>query len=179
MTKHRQKEAPHLPPSTLPNPSPWRRVAIYFAWTLVMALFFANAEIQIEGGAGWATSLPTWRIEKHWLLDIFWGGRAMTGYHAWVFTFMALVFFMPLAFNGRFVGRDAVLALGGLALFWVAEDFLWFALNPAFGLAQFGPAQATWHPRWLWGLPVDYWWGALGAFALAGLHVRLARRAGG
>lgn len=144
-----------------------------------MALFFANAEIQIEGGAGWATSLPTWRIEKHWLLDIFWGGRAMTGYHAWVFTFMALVFFMPLAFNGRFVGRDAVLALGGLALFWVAEDFLWFALNPAFGLAQFGPAQATWHPRWLWGLPVDYWWGALGAFALAGLHVRLARRAGG
>jgi hypothetical protein len=57
----------------------WRRTVMYMAWVLVMAFFFANAEIQIEGGAGWATSLPTWRIEHHWLLDIFWGGRAMTG----------------------------------------------------------------------------------------------------
>lgn len=29
----------------------------YLAWVVVMAFFFANAEIQIEGGAGWATSL--------------------------------------------------------------------------------------------------------------------------
>lgn len=92
----------------------WRRTVTYMVWVLVMAFFFANAEIQIEGGAGWATSLPTWRIEHHWLLDIFWGGRAMTGYHAWVFTFMALVFYSPLAFNGRGRWRDAGLALCGL-----------------------------------------------------------------
>ena len=61
-------------------------------FVLVVAAFFAQVEIQIEGSAGWAASLPTWRVEKHWLLEIFWGGRAMTGYHAWVFSFMALVF---------------------------------------------------------------------------------------
>ena len=42
-------------------------------WVSLMAFFFAEVEIQIEGDAGWATSLPTWRIEQHWLLDIFWG----------------------------------------------------------------------------------------------------------
>ncbi|WP_407669535.1 hypothetical protein [Paraburkholderia heleia] len=44
-------------------------------------------------------NLPTWRIEHHWLLDIFWGSRPMTGYHAWVFPFMALFFHLPPLFN--------------------------------------------------------------------------------
>jgi hypothetical protein len=51
-------------------------------WVFLPAFFFANVEIQIEGAHGWAASLPTWRIEKHQLLDIFCGGRPMTGYHA-------------------------------------------------------------------------------------------------
>ena len=46
-----------------------RGLFLNVAWVLLMAIFFAEVEIQIEGGAGWATSLPTWRIEKHWLLD--------------------------------------------------------------------------------------------------------------
>lgn len=47
---------------------------------VVLALFFANVEIQIEGPHGWAASLPvTFRVEEHWLLDVFWGGRALTG----------------------------------------------------------------------------------------------------
>ena len=53
------------------------------AMTAFLAFAFANVEIQIEGPNGWATNLPTWRIEHHWLLDVFFGGRAMTGYHAW------------------------------------------------------------------------------------------------
>lgn len=153
-----------------------RRVLGYYAWALLMGFFFANAEIQIEGGAGWATSLPTWRIEHHWLLDIFWGGRAMTGYHAWVFSFMLLVFFMPLAFNGRWRWSDFVLALGGLATFWVSEDCLWFVANPAYGWARLDPVHAHWHPHWLLGLPVDYWWGAALAVGMGLLHLRLARR---
>jgi len=54
-------------------------------------VLFAEVEIQIEGAAGWASSL---RLEDrdHWLLDLFWGGRPMTGYHAWVFSFMFLAF---------------------------------------------------------------------------------------
>ncbi len=74
-------------------------VTLTIAWTLLLAYFFANVEIQIEGAAGWAADLPTWRIERHWLLDLFWGGRAMTGYHAWVFPCVALFFHFPLVFG--------------------------------------------------------------------------------
>ncbi|HSI57262.1 MAG TPA: hypothetical protein VLA16_06885 [Ideonella sp.] len=131
-----------------------------------MALFFANVEIQIEGAAGWAADLPTWRIAGHWALDVFWGGRELTGYHAWVFSFMALVFFAPLAFSGRWSWRAAAQALAGLMLFWVVEDFAWFVLNPDYGWARFDAAHVAWHKRWWLGAPIDYWFGLLGAAAL-------------
>ena len=127
------------------------------AWTLLLSLFFAQVEIQIEGGAGWAANLPTWRIEHHWLLDLFWGSRAMTGYHVYVFTFVALFFHFPLAFARCWSWRSEARALACILLFWIAEDFLWFAMNPAFGMTRFTPSYVSWHVHWLWGAPVDYW----------------------
>lgn len=123
----------------------------------LLAAMFAQIEIQIEGGTGWAASLPTWRIEKHWLLDLLWGSRAMTGYHAWVFPFIALMFHFPLVFIGHWSWRAEARVLGLVMVFWIVEDFLWFVMNPAFGLAHFAPLFATWHKHWLWGAPIDYW----------------------
>jgi hypothetical protein len=127
------------------------------AWVVLLACFFANAEIQIEGSAGWAANLPTWRIDEHWLLDVFWGGRPMTGYHAWVFPFIALFFHFPLFFMGHWSWRAEFRIIGCIMLFWIAEDFLWFALNPAFGLGRFNPENVSWHKHWLGLAPVDYW----------------------
>ena len=59
-------------------------------WVLLLAYFLANVEIQIEGASGWAMNLPTWRIAPNWWLDLLWGGREMTGYHAWMFPCIAL-----------------------------------------------------------------------------------------
>ena len=129
---------------------------LLLCWVALLGLFFAMTEIQIEGASGWAASLPTWRIEKHPLLDIFWGGRAMTGYHAWVFPFMALAFHLPLVMLGRFSWQLEARCLGSLMLFWISEDFLWFALNPAYGLARFAPQCIPWHKHWLCGVPTDY-----------------------
>ncbi len=129
---------------------------LYLAWILVLAFFFAHVEIQIEGARGWAAGLPTWRIEKHRLLDIFWGGRPMTGYHAWIFSFMFLAFMLPMVSTGRFSVRQAARCVGGLMIFWIAEDFLWFAFNPAFGLARLSPQFVPWHHHWFMGLPTDY-----------------------
>jgi hypothetical protein len=42
-------------------------------------------------------------------------------------------------------------------MFWVVEDFLWFVVNPAFGLRRFRPRHIAWHKRWAFGAPVDYW----------------------
>ncbi|WP_448950529.1 hypothetical protein [Labrys neptuniae] len=127
------------------------------AVVLVLSFFFANVEIQIEGSHGWATSLPTWRIEHHWLLDIFWGSRPMTGYHAWVFPFMAIFFHFPLVFAWTWSWRLEARVIACIMMFWLSEDFLWFVLNPAFGLARFSPEFVPWHIHWFWLAPVDYW----------------------
>ena len=124
---------------------------------VLLAYFFAQAEIHIEGDAGWAANLPTWRIEKHWLLDIFFGGRAMTGYHAWVFPFIALFFHFPLFFMAQWSWQLEARVVASIMLFWIVEDFLWFVINPAFGWKRFDQKCAPWHKNWVCGAPVEYW----------------------
>jgi hypothetical protein len=137
------------------------RFLLLLVFVFILAFFFAKVEIQIEGGAGWAVSLPTWRIEEHWLLTIFWGGRAMTGYHAWMFTFIALIFHLPLVMMGTWSWVMEVRVLACIMLFWVVEDFLWFVMNPAFGVDRFNPQNVSWHPNWIFGAPVEYWGASL------------------
>jgi hypothetical protein len=136
-----------------------RRVelALLLSWIVLTAFFFSEVEIQIEGPAGWASSLPTWRIEKHWLLDIFWGGRPMTGYHAWVFSFMFLVFHLGVFINLQWSLKTEARIIASLMLFWIIEDFLWFILNPAFGIRNFSHNKIPWHKQWVLHMPVDYW----------------------
>lgn len=123
---------------------------------LALAAAFAMAEIQIEGADGWAARLPTWRMEGEIWNDLFWGGRAVTGYHVWVFLFMAMAFHFAMVLTGRWSVRLEARALGSLMLFWVMEDAFWFAFNPAYGLGRLRPDTAPWHPHWLGGVPVDY-----------------------
>lgn len=132
-------------------------IALTLGWVMLLGFFFAQTEIQIEGPYGWAAHLPTWRIEHHWLLDIFWGGRPMTGYHAWVFPFVALFFHFPLFLLQRWSWRLEARLIGCIMLFWITEDFLWFVLNPAYGLARFDPAHVPWHKHWIGVAPTDYW----------------------
>jgi hypothetical protein len=130
---------------------------LLLAAVVFIGYLFANVEIQIEGAAGWASNLPTWRIERHWLLDLFFGGRAMTGYHAWVLPCILAFFHLPMAFNGAWSWRLEARAAACFIFFWIAEDALWFICNPAFGWARLTPADAVWHKHWILGLPADYW----------------------
>ena len=135
-------------------------------WTAGMSWLFALLEIQIEGPHGWAANLPTWRLPPTSKLRWLFGGRPITGYHVYAFAFVAAVFHLPLAFLATFALPLEARILAGLALFWLLEDFLWFMLNPAFGLRKFKPAHIPWHPWWLWGAPVDYWIMGIGAVCL-------------
>ncbi|MCB9688951.1 MAG: hypothetical protein H6735_28170 [Alphaproteobacteria bacterium] len=136
-------------------------------WVVLLAFFFANVEVQIEGANGWASALPvTFRVDQHWLLDLFWGGRPLTGYHAWVFSFVALTFHLPLVWEGRWSWRAQARALALISGFWIVEDALWFVLNPAYGWAALTPANVPWHVHWFLGLPTDYWTFGFGALAL-------------
>ncbi len=137
---------------------------LFTVFIFVSAFLWAKLEIHIEGERGWAGNLPTWRVEKHFLLDLIYGGRPLTGYHVWCFTFMFFLFHMPFFWTGNWSIRQELNVIGGYFLFWVAEDFLWFVLNPHFGLRKFTKEHAWWHKRWLLRLPLEYW-----GFGLVGI----------
>jgi hypothetical protein len=143
------------------------KALVYILGVATLAFFFANVEIQIEGDKGWASGLPTWRIEGHPLLNIFWGGRPMTGYHAWIFSFMALAFHFPLLFAWKWSVKLEARVMGSLFHFWIIEDFVWFLLNPAYGWSKFNPELVPWHKKWILWFPTDYWtFSILGGFLL-------------
>lgn len=136
------------------SPGPW----LHLLGVLGLAFLFAQVEVQIEGGQGWAVGLPvTFRVVDHWALDWFWGGRPMTGYHAWVFPFVLAFFHLPMLTAARWSVRLQARALASSAIFWIVEDAIWFVVNPAFGWSSLTPERVWWHKRWLFGLPLDYW----------------------
>jgi hypothetical protein len=122
---------------------------IFAAVLAVCAFLFALVEINIEGSAGWAANLPTWRIQNR-LTDLLYGGRPLTGYHLWVQLFILAFAQLPFAFVGRFTWRGEALVAAFIILFWILEDFLWFVLNPAYGIRRFRKEHVWWHRRAWW-----------------------------
>lgn len=137
------------------NPMLWNLLGL-MGGLIALGFLFAKVEIQIEGGQGWAAGLPTWRLERHVLLNIFWGGRPLTGYHVWIFSFMAGVFHLPLLLTGTASWMLEIRILGSLMVFWILEDFFWFVFNPAYGLRRFRREQIPWHKHWIGPVPTDY-----------------------
>ena len=145
---------------------------LFAAAVLAAAWTFARLEIEIEGGNGWAAALPTWRIENRWTRWFF-GGRPLTGYHLYVHLWVGVLVHLPLLLGLAPVSWPSeARILSFLILFWVAEDFLWFVLNPAFGIRRFTPEHAWWHaPGWWWIAPREYWLFTPLALALYGWSV--------
>jgi hypothetical protein len=141
-------------------------IALYL---IVTALVFARLEIEIEGPNGWAANLPTWRIDNRWT-RLFYGSRPLTGYHLWMQVFVLLMVHVPLVLQTSAWSWGMELRVASFyILFFLFEDFLWFILNPAFGIRRFRKEHIWWHaPTWWWVMPRDYWvFGALGGFAYA------------
>jgi hypothetical protein len=132
-------------------------------------LVFAQLEIEIEGPNGWAEKLPTWRINNRWT-RLFYGARPLTGYHLWMQVFVLLMVHVPLVLRTENWSWGMELrVVSFFVLFWIAEDFLWFVMNPAFGIRRFRREHIWWHaPYWWWVMPRDYWvFGVLGICAYA------------
>lgn len=131
---------------------------LFFGSLACAAAAFALLEIQIEGGAGWAAALPTWRRQNRWTRALL-GGRPLTGYHLWCHVFVLTAVHLPFgmglaAWSWRAEARVAAF----LVLFWILEDFLWFVFNPAYGLHGFTQRRAVWHAHAWWGfMPREYW----------------------
>lgn len=130
-----------------------------FAATLVAAsLLAALLEIQIEGPDGWAASLPTWEARPRWLRWLL-GTRSITGYHLYIHLLVLVLVHLPFGLGLLpFSLHAEARILAFLVLFWVLEDFLWFVVNPAWGLERFRRTEIPWHAGAWWAfMPRDYW----------------------
>ena len=125
------------------------------AWVLLAAWLTALLEIQIEGAHGWAARLPTWRYGPPWLKRIM-GGKDITGYHV----YLVLLQLCFLHFPVLFVGWSPLLEVTVMSCYFcyaILWDFLWFTLNPHFGLKRFSAGHIWWFSRWIGPLPSDYY----------------------
>lgn len=127
-------------------------------FVIAAAFTFARVEIEIEGPHGWAESLPTWRISNRWT-KIFYGNRPLTGYHLWLQIFVFMMAQSPFALHfAPWSWSGELRVVGFVIVFFIIEDFLWFVLNPAYGIRRFRAQHIWWHaPNWWWFMPRDYW----------------------
>lgn len=122
---------------------------------LISSVLFALLEIQIEGKDGWAEKLPTWKIKNplEKIIDM----PYFTGYHIyfWIFIFTLLHFpyFLGLSFN--FLNEVKIIETFILILLF--EDFLWFILNPNWGIKRFLKEKIPWNRDKIFYLPRIYW----------------------
>lgn len=147
---------------------------LYFGGIVAAAACFALMEIQIEGPAGWAQNLPTWRMNiknerlRQWL-NLLFPGRPLTGYHISILIFIAIVAHLPFAFGLPWTWAGELRSIAFCLFFWIVEDFLWFVFNPHYGIQRFRPQFIAWHQKaWWWIAPRDYW---LGLFIAAFIYV--------
>ncbi len=144
-------------------------------------MIFAAVEIEVEGKHGWAEKTSTWFRTQGFAAKLYgflMGGKPLTGYHLFMF-------FLPLlAFHSHFVmgvtwSPARELLVFAMYFAWLPTwDFLWFALNPYYGVKKFKKENVWWHARshWLFNItPLDYLFGwgvsllfAFGAFLTAG-----------
>jgi hypothetical protein len=120
-----------------------------------MSLILALWEIQIEGKDGWAANSPGWRLEKGWLVKIT-GGRPITGYHFYMTVFIIALVHLPLFFVTWSLRLECLL-LGFYLGMVLLEDFLWFVLNPYYGIKNFRKEKIWWHRTWWGPVPSLYW----------------------
>ena len=145
------------------------RGAVLAAWAVLMALL----EIEIEGRHGWAERLPTWyrvRGPAARTYRFIGGTRPLTGYHLMMFPIPLLMLHYPYV-----AGADWSLAAEAstIAVFlaWIiAWDYLWFVLNPYWGVRRFRRGAVWWYPgAWVGPLPLDYLLAVGASFAVAAL----------
>lgn len=129
-----------------------------------VCLFLALLEVHIEGPHGWAVSLPTWRFDRPWVRKLT-NGKPITGYHVYMNLVILGFLHYPLILSQwTLVGELRVLSQFFLVAVW--WDFLWFVINPHFGLRRFKSKNIWWHKQWIAGMPMDYPMGMIVSAAL-------------
>lgn len=133
-------------------------ITLFILFIIITSTVFALMEIQIEGSRGWAQDLPTWR--KYYegagpLKALFNKNRPLTGYHLYLNLLLFLLMQFGFLLSGWSLSGEYYL-MSALLFILVLEDFLWFVLNPAYGISKFKPQYIEWCKEWFLNLPEQY-----------------------
>ena len=139
----------------------------------VLCTLMAGLEIEAEGKHGWAERMPTWYRTTGPIARLYgrlMGGKPLTGYHAFMF-FLPLAFVHIPFFSGMaWTFAAECIALSNYFVVCVLWDFIWFVLNPHYGVRNFKKTTVWWHGKspWVFGIfPADYLYGIVIAAGLA------------
>lgn len=124
-------------------------------FVFLCALIHALLEIQIEGENGWAEKLPTKRFNNPF--EKITGWTYIDGYHLFTWILFILFFHLPFLFNLSFNFQNELLILESIFVFFLVEDFLWFVINPKWGIKNFFTQKISWHPNKILFFPQNYW----------------------
>lgn len=129
---------------------------LFFSFVILVSVLLAKVEIQIEGKDGYAKNLPvTWRTDNKWIRFFFTG----TSYHLYMGLFLLVLVHLPFTTGLTWTLGKEMLVLSFLAFITVAEDFLWFVLNPDFGIRKYRKEYIPWfQARWFLFTPAWYWY---------------------
>ena len=127
----------------------------FVALVILASFWLAKVEINIEGAHGYAELLPVeWRTNNKWMRLFFTG----TSYHLYMGLFLTAIVHLGFILGWDWTLGREMLVLSWLAFVTVAEDFLWFVLNPHFGIKKFKRECIPWfNSRWFI-VPLWYWW---------------------
>lgn len=127
----------------------------------ILAALVAMVEIEIEGKYGWAEKLPTWYRTQGFAARVYgviMASRPLTGYHALMFVLIPMFFHLPFA-SGMEWSIEVELQTLAMYFAWCPLwDFLWFVLNPHYGIGRFQKKYIWWHAKvkWIGRVPLDY-----------------------
>jgi hypothetical protein len=124
----------------------------------LLAFFLALVEIELEGKFGWAEKAQTWyRTTGIWKL--LQGGKPMTGYHLFMNIFLFLIFHFAFFIGLPWTLSKELILLALFCVFVPLWDFLWFVLNPNYGIKNYKESKIWWFStsKWMFGMfPAEY-----------------------
>jgi hypothetical protein len=126
---------------------------LFFIFSISVLL--ALLEIQIEGVDGWAKNLPTWKIRNPFQKIFNW--EYLSGYHLYLWTLLLVILQSPFFMGLKFSLPNEILVIEILFLTLMCEDFLWFVLNPKWGIKRFFKEDIPWHSDKFLFFPKNYW----------------------
>ncbi len=124
-------------------------------FSFITATILALFEIQIEGPHGWAEKLPTWILKNPFNKVANW--PHLTGYHIYMWLFILTISQSPFVFGLPFSLKQELIMIQTWFFILALEDFMWFVLNPAWGVKKFFNSHVPWHQGKILFFPKNYW----------------------